>query len=109
MLRPLLKLMDFIFVTLTIIVSVIDSANSVSTSHRMPPSIKLLVNFLQTNIYSFNQSIRNTMPSFLSSTCITLTYLPIWSIFGALAIIFCLLDHASKKPFRKISYTQKYI
>lgn len=110
MLRPLLKLTAFIFVTLTIIVSVIDSAHSVSTSHwTTTPLNKILVNLLHTDIYSFNQSIRNTIPSSLSSTCIIFTYLPTWSIFGALAIVFCLLNCAKQKPFHKILYIKKHI
>ncbi|WP_074381074.1 hypothetical protein [Bartonella doshiae] len=105
--RPLIKLIAFIFVTLTIIISVIDSAYSVSTSHwTTTPFNKMLVNLLQTDIYTFNQSIRTTLPLFLSSICITLTALPAWSIFGALATIFCTLSYDKQKPFHKISYTK---
>ncbi|CAK00841.1 hypothetical protein [Bartonella tribocorum] len=106
MLRPLFKLMAFIFVTLTIIALVIDNAHSVITSHwSITPLNKILVNLLKTDIYSLNQSLCKIMPDFLSSICITLTYLPAWSIFGALAIIFCILNYEKPNPFHKISYT----
>ncbi|ATP11905.1 hypothetical protein [Bartonella henselae] len=106
MLRPLLKLMAFIFIALTIIVLAIDSAHSVSTSHwTTTPLNTMLVNFLQTDIYGLNQSIRNIMPPFLSSICITLICLPGWSILGAVSIGFCLLNYKKPKPFHKISYT----
>ncbi|CAF25770.1 hypothetical protein [Bartonella quintana] len=106
MLRHLLKLMAFIFVTLTIIVLALDSTHSVSVSHwTTTPLNKMLVNLLKTDIYGLNQSIRNIMPPFLSSICITLTCLPGWSILGALAIGFCLLNYKKQKPFHKISYT----
>ncbi|WP_455466434.1 hypothetical protein [Bartonella sp. B39] len=110
MLRPLLKLMAFIFVTLTIIVFVIDSAHSVSASHWMTtPLNKMLANLLQTDIYRLNQSICNTIPASLSSICIALTYLPAWSILGAFAIICCVLNHKKQKHFHKILYTEEYI
>ncbi|GAA5111233.1 hypothetical protein [Bartonella jaculi] len=108
MLHPLLKLITFIFVTLTIIVLAIDSAHSVSTSHWMiTPLNKMLANFLQTDIYGLNQSIHNIMPAFLSSICITLTCLPAWSIFGVLAIVFCTLNYKKLKPFHKTFYTKE--
>nr|WP_254473299.1 hypothetical protein [Bartonella sp. B1098] len=106
MLRSLFKLMAFIFVTLTIVTLVIDNAHSVITSHwTITPLNKILVNLLQTNIYNLNQSLCKIMPDFLSSICITLTYLPAWIIFAALAIIFCILTYKKQKPFQKISYT----
>ncbi len=106
MLRSLLKLMAFIFVTLTIIASVIDSVHSISTLHWTETSLnKILANLLNTDIYSLNQSINNMIPAPLSSICINFIYLPIWSIFGALAITFCILNHEEQKPFQKISYT----
>lgn len=106
MLRPLLKLMAFIFFTLTIIVLVIDSVNSLSTSHwTTTPLNKVLENILQKNIYDLNQSISNTIPTFLSSVCITLIQLPVWSICGILAIVLCILNHEKPKPFHKILYT----
>ncbi|WP_019224541.1 hypothetical protein [Bartonella rattimassiliensis] len=102
MLRPLFKLMTFIFVTLTIIVLVIDNAHSVITSHwTTTPFNKILVNLLQTDIDSLNQSFCKIMPDFLSSICITFTYLPAWSIFGTLAIVFCILNYEKQKPFHK--------
>ncbi|WP_455480976.1 hypothetical protein V3564_00845 [Bartonella sp. B12(2025)] len=107
MLRPLLKLMAFIFVTLTIILLVIDSAHSVSTSYwTTTPLNKMLANLLKTDIYGLNQSIHNIIPTFLSSICITLTCLPAWFIFGALAIAFCILNQEKQKPFQKILYTK---
>ncbi|PIT68758.1 hypothetical protein [Bartonella tribocorum] len=106
MLRPLCKLMAFIFVTLTIIALVIDNAHSVITSHWIiTPLNKILVNLLQTDIDSLNQSLHQIMPDFLSSICITLTYLPAWIIFGALATVFCILNYEKQRPFQKISYT----
>ncbi|KEC55791.1 hypothetical protein [Bartonella koehlerae] len=106
MFRPLLKLMAFIFVTLTIIVLAIDIAHSVSISHwTTTPFNTMLVNFLQTDIYRLNQSIRNIMPPFLSLICITLICLPGWFILGALSIGLCLLNYKKPKPFNKISYT----
>ncbi|WP_345119584.1 hypothetical protein [Bartonella pachyuromydis] len=106
MLRPLLKLTAFIFVTLTIIVFVIDSVNSMSSSYWMTtPLNKILANLLQTDIYGLNHSINNTIPTFLSSVCITLIRLPVWSIFGTLAIVLCILNHEKPKPFHKILYT----
>ncbi|MBB5073444.1 hypothetical protein HNQ69_000565 [Bartonella callosciuri] len=105
MLHPLRKLIAFIFVTLTIIVLVTDSVHSVSTAHwTTTPLNKILANLLQTDTSELNQSIRNIIPTFLSSICIALTYLPAWSIFGALAIAFCILNHEKQKPFHKISY-----
>ncbi|PIT69679.1 hypothetical protein [Bartonella tribocorum] len=105
MLRPLFKLMAFIFSTLTIIALAIDNAHSVITSHwTITPLYKILVNLLQTDIYSLNQSLCKIMPDFLSSICITITYLPAWIIFGALAIVFCILNYEKPKPFHKISY-----
>ncbi|WP_336294717.1 hypothetical protein [Bartonella sp. CB169] len=107
MLRPLLKLMAFIFITLTIILLVIDGTHSVNiSSWTTIPLNEMLANFLQTDIYSLNQSIRSTIPTFLSSICITITCLPAWSIFGALAVALCILNHEKQKPFQKISYTQ---
>nr|WP_273755971.1 hypothetical protein [Bartonella sp. MM73XJBT] len=106
MLRPLLKFMAFIFVTLTIVVFVIDSVNSMSSSHwTITPLNKILANLLQTDIYGLNQSINKTIPTSLSSVCITLTYLPVWSIFGTFAIALCILNHEKPKPFHKILYT----
>ncbi|WP_246464804.1 hypothetical protein [Bartonella phoceensis] len=106
MLRPLLKLMAFIFVTLTIIVSVIDSIHSMSTLHwTATPLNKILANFLKTDIYHLNQFIHNMIPAPLSSICITLTCLPVWFILGVLAVAFCILNHEKQKPFQKISYT----
>lgn len=105
MLRPLLKLMTFIFVTLTIIVFAIDSVHSMSTSHwTITPLSEILANFLQTDIYGLNQSLYNSIPAPLSSICIALTCLPVWFILGAIAIIFCILNHEKQKPFHKISY-----
>lgn len=105
MIRPLFKLMAFIFVTLTIIALVIDNVRSIITSHwTITPLNKILVNLLQTDIYSFNQSLCNIMPDSLASICITLAYLPAWIIFGALAIVFCILNYEKPKPFQKISY-----
>ncbi len=112
MLHYLFKLMSFIFVTLTIIALVIDNAHSVITSHwTTTPFNKILINLLQTDVYHLNQSLCKVMPDFLSSICITLTYLPAWFIFGALAIVFCILNHEKQKPFHKISYTynEEYI
>ncbi|WP_375665503.1 hypothetical protein [Bartonella sp. TT121SHDZB] len=112
MLHPLFKLMTFIFVTLTIIALVIDNAHSVIKSHwTTTPLNKILANLFQTDIYSINQSLCKIMPDFLSSICITLTYLPAWSIFATLAIIFCILNYEKQKPFQKISYTynEEYI
>nr|WP_273757800.1 hypothetical protein [Bartonella sp. AU55XJBT] len=112
MLRSLFKLMAFIFVTLTIIALVIDNTHSIITSHwTITPLNKILVNLLQTDIYSLNQSLCKIMPNFLSSICITLTYLPAWIIFAALAIIFCILTYEKQRPFQKISYTynEEYI
>ncbi|WP_375613811.1 MULTISPECIES: hypothetical protein [unclassified Bartonella] len=112
MLHPLFKLMSFIFVTLTIIALVIDNAHSVITSHwTTTPFNKILTSLLQTDIYHLNQSLCKVMPDFLSSICITLTYLPAWSIFGALAIVFCILNYEKQKPFHKISYAynEEYI
>ncbi|WP_019219867.1 hypothetical protein [Bartonella florencae] len=104
MLRPLFKLMAFIFVTLTIITFAIDSVHSMSTSHWTITTLnKLLANFLQTDIYEINQSISNTIPAFFSSVLITLSHLPVWSILGALAIAFCVLNREKQKPFQKIS------
>ncbi|WP_375609697.1 MULTISPECIES: hypothetical protein [unclassified Bartonella] len=106
MLRLLFKLMTFIFVTLTIIALVIDNAHSVITSHwTIIPLNKILASLLQTDIYSLNQSLCKIMPDFLSSICITLTYLPAWSIFGALAIVFYILTYEKQKPFHNIAYT----
>ncbi|WP_254493661.1 hypothetical protein [Bartonella sp. B1099] len=106
MLRSLFKLMAFIFVTLTIIALVIDNAHSVITSHwTITPLNRILVTLLQTDIYNLNQSLCKIMPDFLSSICITLTYLPAWIIFAALAIIFCILTYEKQRPFQKISYT----
>ncbi|GAA5098265.1 hypothetical protein [Bartonella acomydis] len=106
MLRPLFKFMAFIFVTLTIIAFVIDSAHSISTSHwTTTPLNKILANLLQTDIYGLKQSISNTIPAFFVSVLITLICLPVWSIFGALAITFCILNHEKQKPFHKILYT----
>nr|WP_144755524.1 hypothetical protein [Bartonella saheliensis] len=106
MLSPLLKLIVFIFVTLTIITLALDSAHSVSTSHwTTTPLNKILANILQTDICSLNQSISNIIPTFLSSVCMTLIHLPVWSIFGALAIILYILKHEKPKPFQKILYT----
>ncbi|EJF87472.1 hypothetical protein ME1_01074 [Bartonella vinsonii subsp. arupensis OK-94-513] len=108
MLRLLLKLMTFIFVTLTIIVLVIDSAYSVSTSYlTITPLNKMLANLLQTDIYGLNQSIRNIIPAFLSSICIAFTCLPAWSILGALAIVCCILNHEKQKPFHKKTYIKE--
>nr|WP_246350120.1 hypothetical protein [Bartonella fuyuanensis] len=105
MLRPLFKLMAFIFVTLTIIAVVIDNAHSVITTNwKITPLNKILANLLQTDIYSFNQALCKITPNFLSSICLTLTYLPAWSIFCALAIVFCMLSYKKQKPFYKISY-----
>ncbi len=111
MLRLLLKLMAFIFVTLTIIVLVTDSAYFVSTSYWTTTSLnKMLANLLQTDIYDLNQSIRNIRPAFLSSICIALTCLPAWTIFGVCAIICCILNHEKQKPFYKKTYIKgKYI
>ncbi|WP_026088088.1 hypothetical protein [Bartonella rattaustraliani] len=106
MLRPLLKFMIFIFVTLTIVIFVIDSVHSMSTSHWTITSFdKILANLLQTDIYGLNQSLHNIMPTPLSSICIALICLPVWFIFGAIAIILCVLNHKKQKPFHKISYT----
>ncbi|WP_142415847.1 hypothetical protein [Bartonella massiliensis] len=106
MLRPLFSLMTFIFVTLTIIALVIDNTHSVITSRwKTTPLNKILANLLQTDIYSLNQSLDKIMPNFLSSICITLTYLPAWSIFGALAIVFYILNYEKQKPFHKILYS----
>ncbi|MET3560364.1 hypothetical protein ABID39_001058 [Bartonella japonica] len=105
MLRPLLKFMTFIFVTLTIIVFAIDSVHSMSASHwTTTPLSKILANLLQTDIYELNQSLHNIIPSPLSSICIALTCLPVWFILGAIAIIFCTLNREKQKPFHKISY-----
>ncbi|UTO29142.1 hypothetical protein [Bartonella harrusi] len=110
MLRPLFKLMAFIFFTLTIITLVIDSAHSVSTSHWVTtPFNKMLANLLQTDIYRFNQSLYNSIPTFLSPICINLTCLPAWSILGAFALICCILSNEQQKHFHKISYTEEYI
>ncbi|WP_081585556.1 hypothetical protein [Bartonella senegalensis] len=105
MLRPLLKLMAFIFVTLTLIVLAIDSVHSLSTSHwTTTPLNTMLANLLQTDISRLNQSIGHIMPPFLSSICITSMCLPGWSILGALSIGFCLLNYKKPKPFQKKSY-----
>ncbi|WP_332065435.1 hypothetical protein [Bartonella sp. CB189] len=105
MLRPLFKLMTFIFVTMTIIVSVIDSIHTVITENWETTSLgKILANLLQTDTYHLNQSIHTITPPFLSSTCITITCLPAWSIFGILAAAFCILNCKKQKPFHKISY-----
>ncbi|EJF75384.1 hypothetical protein [Bartonella alsatica] len=106
MLRLFLKLMAFIFVTLAIILFVIDSVHSMSASHwTVTPLNKILASFLQTDIYNLNQSIKNILPPVLSSVCIILTCLPMWSIFCAVAVAFCILNHEKQKPFHKISYT----
>ncbi|WP_375653804.1 MULTISPECIES: hypothetical protein [unclassified Bartonella] len=112
MLHHLFKLMSFIFVTLTIIALVIDNAHSIITSHwTTTPFNKILTNLLQTDVYHLNQSLCKVMPDFLSSICITLTYLPAWSIFGALAIVFYILNYEKQKPFHKMSctYNEEYI
>ncbi|WP_455478738.1 hypothetical protein V3565_02495 [Bartonella sp. B10] len=111
MLRLLLKLMAFIFITLTIIALAIDSTHSVRASHwTITPLNKILVTLLQTDIYSLNQFIHKTIPPILSSTFITFTCLPVWSILGALATILWILSCEKQKPFHKISYGQeKYV
>ncbi|UNE54874.1 hypothetical protein LNM86_03160 [Bartonella machadoae] len=110
MLRPLFKLMAFVFFTLTIIIFVIDSVHSVKTLHWITtPFNKVLANLLQTDIHRFNQSLYNTIPTFLSSICITLTCLPAWSILGAFATICCILSNEQQKYFHKILYTEEYI
>ncbi|WP_455475921.1 hypothetical protein [Bartonella sp. B17] len=107
MFRPLFKLMAFIFITLTIIVLVIDGSHTVSTSHWMiTPFNEILANFLKMDIYGLNQSISNILPIFLSSICITLISLPAWFIFGTLAIMFCILNYKKQKPFHRISFTK---
>ncbi|EJF78215.1 hypothetical protein [Bartonella birtlesii] len=106
MLHSLFKFMAFIFVTLTIITFVIDSAHSISASHWMiTPFNKILANLLQTDIYSLKQFISNNIPAFFSPFLITLTCLPVWSILGAVAIILCIFSHEQQKPFHKTSYT----
>lgn len=111
MLRPLLKLIAFTFTTLTIIISVVDSAHSISTSHWMTtPFNQILANLLKTDIYNLDQSICNIIPSSLSSICITLISLPAWFIFAALAILFCILNYEKQKPFHKNTYIKgKYV
>ncbi|AGF74091.1 hypothetical protein BAnh1_01990 [Bartonella australis AUST/NH1] len=111
MLRPLLKLMAFILVTLTVITFVTDSVHSISASHwTVTPFNKTVAYFFQTDIYSLNQFIRCFTPSFLSSICVTLTYLPTWFILGTLAVIFCILSREKQEPLHKISYRmEKYI
>lgn len=105
MLRPLFKLMAFISFTLMIIALVIDGTRSVSTSHwETTPLNKMLENLLQTDIYGLNQSMHNMTLPLLHSICITLICLPIWSILGTLAIIFCILSYEKQKPFHKIFY-----
>ncbi|MCZ2158962.1 hypothetical protein NPX99_06740 [Bartonella sp. 220] len=111
MLRPLFKLMTLIFFTLTIIIFAIDSIHSVRTSHWVTtPFNKVLANFLQTDIYCLNQFLHNTVPTFLSSICITFTCLPAWIIFSACAIICRILNYEKHKPFYKKTYIEgKYI
>lgn len=107
MLRPLFKLMTFILVTLTFMTSAIDCAHSVRASYLITtPLNQILANLLQSDIHGLNQFIDNLMPSFLSSIVITLTYLPAWSIFGTLALVFYTLGYEQKKPSIR-SYTKK--
>ncbi|MET3589634.1 hypothetical protein ABID23_000718 [Bartonella silvatica] len=105
MLRSLLKFMAFIFITLTIIVLVIDSVHSIKASHWViTPLNKVLANLLHTDIDTLNQSIQNTIPTFMSSVCISLINLPVWFILGALSIVLCILNHEKQEPFHKKSY-----
>ncbi|MCZ2328114.1 hypothetical protein [Bartonella sp. F02] len=109
MLRPLFKLMTFIFITLTLISSVIDGAHSVAASHLVITSLnKIVAQLFQTDIYSFHQALYNLMPSLLASICIALTYLPAWLFFGALAIVFYILSYEKPKPFHNF-HTQRRI
>ncbi|MCZ2203329.1 hypothetical protein NPX98_00260 [Bartonella sp. A5(2022)] len=108
MLRPVFKLMTFVSVTLTFMTSVIDGARSIVASYLIvTPLNQILANIFQSDIYSINHFIHNLVPSFLSSICITLAYLPAWSIFGALAVAFYTLSYEQKKPFHKISYQEE--
>nr|WP_246588415.1 hypothetical protein [Bartonella raoultii] len=108
MLRFLLKLIAFIFTTLAIIISVIDSTRSISAAHWTTTPLKtILVNLLKTDIYNLDQALYNALPAFLSSICIILISLPAWFIFAALAIIFCILNYEKQKPFYKTSYTKR--
>ncbi|WP_455482149.1 hypothetical protein V4P56_00470 [Bartonella sp. B35(2025)] len=111
MLRSLLKLIAFIFVTLTIIVLAIDIVHSVSTSNwTTTPLNKILATLLQTDIYSLNQSIHDIISPPLSSICMTLICLPIWSISGALATVLFILSYKKQKPFYNSSYRkEKYV
>ncbi|CBI75901.1 conserved exported protein of unknown function [Bartonella clarridgeiae 73] len=107
MFRPLVKLMIFIFVTLTCITLVVDGMRSVSASNlTINPFSKILAVFLHTDINSLNQFICSIMPSLLSSTCIILINFPAWLIFGILAITFYILSYEPRKPFHKISYQE---
>ncbi|MGF7158133.1 glutaminase [Bartonella heixiaziensis] len=108
MLRPLFKLMAFISFTLMIIALVIDVTHSMSTSHwKTTPLNKMLANFLHTDTCGINQSIHNATIPLLHSICITLICLPIWSILGTLAIIFCMLSYEKQKPLHKIFYKKE--
>ncbi len=110
LMRRLFRFVSFIFLVITIIALVIDSARSVGASEIVFTPTRSALSFIfSLSTQEFDNFIAHLSPPYLSIAARMITLCPTWIISGAFALVFYIVGYDRKSVLEKTSFGEENV